>query len=222
MSLTAEDVQNKIFEHEKHGYSIDQVDEFLSIVENEVGAMNEQIAEAEDRNASLQARVNELETKLAEYQGKITDYEGRLSEQKEDDSVISNAIISAQRSAEAIKKEARERGEKVYRDAEAKSREILRDALSEKQRTLEEVERLKDSRARFQTEYLALLHKFLEQADQAFPENPNAAATTGSSAGSHSAPESSSDPDATIASPAAQPGVSAYGETDDVDVDDID
>ena len=206
MSITAADIQNQVFEHSKHGYDVEQVDEFLSRLEMEVGTFAEQLAAADAKAAELQARIAELE-------GKCEDYEVRINEQKQDDSVISNAIISAQRSAEAIKKEARERGEKVYRDAEAKSRDILRDALSEKQRTLEEVDRLKDSRERFRNEYLQLLQTFLKQAEQVFPEAGGIAAA-GVAAGGHSAPAV---PESPIEKTAEE-----FGETDDVDIEDLD
>lgn len=208
MSITAADIQNQVFEHSKHGYDVEQVDEFLSRLEMEVGSFAEQLEAAGAKAAELEARIAELEAKC-------DDYEVRINEQKQDDSVISNAIISAQRSAEAIKKEARERGEKVYRDAEAKSRDILRDALSEKQRTLEEVDRLKDSRERFRNEYLQLLQTFLKQAEQVFPEAGGiAAAGAAATTGGHSAPAV---PESPIEKTAEE-----FGETDDVDIEDLD
>ena len=214
MSITAADIQNQVFEHSKHGYDVDQVDEFLSRLEAEVNSFQEQLDAAQQRHAELQARLDEAQTRYA-------DYERRLSEHHQDDSVISNAIISAQRSAEAIKKEAREAGDKVYREAEAKSRDILRDALAEKQKTLEEIDRLKSSRDSFRLDYLALLQKFVKQAEETFPESfaPTAAAT---SAAATPAPAAANDALGATISAAPVEAPATYGAAAELDADELD
>ncbi|MDY2624695.1 MAG: DivIVA domain-containing protein [Coriobacteriales bacterium] len=215
MSITAADIQNVVFEHSKRGYDVDQVDEFLSRLELEVSNFIQQIDESQERIAQLQAQ---LEAAQAQAANAAAQHAEQPAPAKPDDSleresqIISNAIISAQRSAEAIKREAREAGDKVYREAEAKSRDILRDALAEKQKTLEEVDRLKSSRERFRTDYLALLQKFVKQAEETFPdafEDADAAP----------APAPAQDPGATVA--AQIPGTAQYGVTAPVtDADD--
>lgn len=215
--ITAADIANQQFEHEKRGgYKISQVDEFLAVLESEVGAFNQQVDDLQAQNAQLRAQIDVLKGQLesAEAAAKAAPAATAAPAQTtdsaaEDAAIISQAIISAQRSAEAIKKEAREAGDKVYREAEAKSRDILRDALAEKQRTLEEVDRLKSSREQFRSDYLELLQKFVKQAEETFPD-----AFADDDAHAAAKP----DPAATVS---AAPVVgTAYGAAAGIDVDD--
>jgi cell division initiation protein len=232
MSITAQDIQNQVFERSRHGYDAEQVDEFLERVANEISVLVASRDELARANADF---TNQLNSRVAADEAKFAEYEQKLAKAGDMDNTISKAFISAQRSADALKEEARAEGEKVYREAEAKSREILRDALSEKQHTLEDVDRLKDSRERFRTEYLTLLHQFMKQAEQVFPEGVDTQADVSSQ--SEVAPQRASHPthvtaDATASSPAATIAapavphqtstVTSYGDTAEFDLGEID
>ncbi len=232
MSITAQDIQNQIFERSRHGYDAEQVDEFLERVANEVGILISSHDELTRNNAELTAQ---LANRIAVDEAKFAEYEQKLVRAGDMDNTISKAFISAQRSADALKEEARAEGEKVYREAEAKSREILRDALSEKQHTLEDVDRLKDSRERFRTEYLTLLHQFMKQAEQVFPEGVDEQADASSQPESNSqrashpthvtADATTASPAATVAAPAVThpaPSIASYGDTAEFDVGEVD
>lgn len=149
------DIQQQGFSHSMRGYDVEEVDVFLEQVASEIEVLLH-------KNAELKSRLKNTEERL-------TSVEAQLEEKGKMDSAISAAFIAAQRSAEAMKEDARVAGEKVYRDAEAKSREIVREALVEKQKALNEIDHLKKSRERFRADYIAMLQHFSTEAEQVFP-----------------------------------------------------
>ena len=126
------------------------------------------LRESEARVRAYENKVREFKSQISGYESQIRDLQGQIDAKGEDARTISSAIIAAQRSADAIRLEAREEGEKIYREAENKAREIVRDALSDKQQTLAELERLRDSRLRFKADYQDLLARFTEEAAREF------------------------------------------------------
>lgn len=195
MAITAKDIQEQGFEHSRRGYDVEEVDIFLERVAEEVDNLIRQnhelrarLAEASNVKApapevvvddtklrEYEAQIRDLKSQQADYERKVKDLQRKLDEKGEDASTISAAIISAQKSADTIREEARIEGEKIYKEAEAKAREIVRDALSDKQQTLVELERLRDSRARFREEYEAMLKRFIEDASKEFKPSAGAA-----------------------------------------------
>lgn len=188
MSITARDIQEQGFEHSRKGYDIEEVDIFLERVATEVDALSRQNQELRTRLAEVSSQQNDFlaaeesgisqeqiqayETKIHSCEAQIADLTLQLSQKNEDANTISAAFISAQKSADAIREEARAEGEKIYREAEAKAREIVRDALADKQQTLTELEQLKRSRDEFRTEYQSLLSRFTQEAETEFASLP--------------------------------------------------
>lgn len=133
-----------------------------------VDAATRRATEAEQRLAAAEARSRQAESKLSQLQEKFAPLQRQLDEKNEMDSAISNAFISAQRSADALKEDARAEGERIYRESEAKAREFIREALSEKQRILNEIDALENSAARFREDYKKLLSRFAGEAENDF------------------------------------------------------
>ncbi len=131
-------------------------------------AATRRATEAEQRLAAAEARSRQAESKLAQLQEKFAPLQRQLDEKNEMDSAISNAFISAQRSADALKEDARAEGERIYRESEGKAREFIREALSEKQRILNEIDALENSAARFREDYKKLLSRFAGEAENDF------------------------------------------------------
>ena len=124
--------------------------------------------EAETRAREAEARAKQAEKEAEELQEKLAPLQQKLTEKSEMDAVISNAIISAQRSADTLKESARAEGERLYRESEAKARELIRTALGEKQRILAEVDSLQLSAEKFRENYKRLLSRFNAQAQEGF------------------------------------------------------
>jgi cell division initiation protein len=168
MSITALEIQEVRFGEVKRGYDPNEVDEFLERVAADVDTLNRALSEAASRIKAAEARAVEAEQRAAEAVSSVPDIPIPPAEPKRDENavseeIISKAFIAAQKSADALQEEARKEAEKVYREAEAKGRDIVREALSEKQKTLAELDRLRESSEQFRTEYLSVLKHF--QAD---------------------------------------------------------
>ncbi|NTU88747.1 MAG: DivIVA domain-containing protein [Actinobacteria bacterium] len=173
MTITAKDIQEQGFEHSRRGYDVEEVDVFLERIASEVDLLMRQnqelrmrLAEMNDQPTAVMAPVDNSE--IEAYRKKIDFLEEKLAEKGEDAATISAAIISAQKSADGIRSEAKREGEKIYREAEAKAREIIREALTNKQQVLAELERLRDARTQFKGEYLAMIERFGSLGDQEF------------------------------------------------------
>jgi cell division initiation protein len=109
-------------------------------------------------------RAHAAEAKLESAQKRLADLERQLAESNSDASTISEAFIAAQRSANALKEEARAEGERLYHDAEAKCRELLGGAQDEKKNIEQDIQSLKDSRTRFAQDYTNMLKSFMADA----------------------------------------------------------
>ena len=145
-----------------------QAEASAAVAAKEAELSDSEKGDYEARIDDLLAQVADLERKSVESKRKIDSLEADLARKGEDESAISAAIISAQKSADNIRAEARIEGEKIYKEAESKARELVRDALSEKQKTLIELEQLKKSRNDFQSEYKEMLVRFGAVAEKEF------------------------------------------------------
>jgi cell division initiation protein len=139
-----------------------------AIDREELERANQRAQDAEASLADSQARVRESERKINELEERIEELKGELAEKSDRERIISEAFISAQRSAENLKEEARAEGERIYRESEAKARELIREALSKKQQILVEIDTLEASRTKFRKDYKKMLEHFTIDADNEF------------------------------------------------------
>jgi DivIVA domain-containing protein len=177
MSITALEIQEVRFGEVKKGYDPNEVDEVLERVATDVDTLNRALNEAAVRIKAAEKRVEEAEKRAEEAdkrakQAAVSPASEQPKPEKSGDSyseeMIAKAFMAAQKSADALQDEARKEAEKVYREAEAKGRDIVREALGEKQKTLAEVDRLRESSEQFRTEYLSLLKHFQADAQKRF------------------------------------------------------
>lgn len=173
MAISAIDIQEQGFGTARNGYDMQEVDIFLERVAEEIDAMQAQHKmELQQAMAQAGSGVNpQYEAEIQRLNSVIANLQAQLAAQKNDASVISDAIIAAQRSANQIKEEARLECEKLYREAEAKAREIVGDAQNERQRIVGELERLNLSRQNFMDQYVGLIKHFQDEAIRKFPAN---------------------------------------------------
>ena len=225
MAITPADIEQLTFSPSKHGYNTEEVDAFLDQISSEVDAMLNKIADlkgrlnsSEQQLAAAQAQVAQLREQgvasaAAVQQAPAYDAGYMASERQ-----ISQVLLVAQQSADRMLEEARNSADKIRTDAETKAREVIRQALAEKQTELEEIDRLKQSREDFRSEYKKLLQHFMDDADAVFPQatlsTPNgSAAREVAPAPAPVIPTPAPSADATVLSP-VQPDFDDFGDLD--------
>ena len=221
MAITPADIEQKTFsEAKKHGYDTDEVDAFLDQLSAEVDAMLKKIKELKDRLttseqqlAASQAQVTQLREQAAQAPAPIVQATAPQSGLSASESQISRVLIIAQQSADQLVEDARNNAENIRNEADRKAREVIRQALAEKQNELDEIDRLKQSREDFRSEYKKLLQHFMDDADAVFPEQ--SLTTPSGSAPSYAAPAPQPAPNATVYAPAPQPAKNAMDGFDD-------
>ena len=225
MAITPADIEQLTFSPSKHGYNTEEVDAFLDQISSEVDAMLNKIADlkgrlnsSEQQLAAAQAQVAQLREQgvasaAAVQQAPAYDAGYMASERQ-----ISQVLLVAQQSADRMLEEARNSADKIRTDAETKAREVIRQALAEKQTELEEIDRLKQSREDFRSEYKKLIQHFMDDADAVFPQatlsTPNGSvAREVAPAPAPVIPTPAPSADATVLSP-VQPDFDDFGDLD--------
>lgn len=191
MAITADDIHKTSFSIDRKGYDVDEVDVFLEHVADEVDAMNNQIAALESQlddsrfggfdvpahmDQPVQEQANdsaELEDKtarIAELEGKVEELERQLEAKKADDNAIAQALIIAQRSADEIMANAKERSASIIQDAKDEAQRILDRVEGEKQEVLDDIKKLEDDREDVREEYQELLKDFIGDATRKLAE----------------------------------------------------
>lgn len=210
MAITPADIEQKTFsEAKKHGYDTDEVDEFLDQLSAEVDAMLKKIKDLRDRltaseqqAAAAQAQVAQLREQAAAAPAPAVQVSAPQGGYSASESQISRVLIIAQQSADQLVDEARTNADNIRNEADRKAREVIRQALAEKQKELDEIDRLKQSREDFRSEYKKLLQHFMDDADAVFPEQ--SLSTPSGSAPSYATPAPQPAPNATVYAPAPQ------------------
>jgi len=189
MAITPADIEQLTFSPSKHGYDTDEVDSFLEQLTHEVDNMLKKIADLKGRLNAAESQLQTAQAKNASLQQQVTELEIEASsrpvpapvpvqvapavpEYSATERQISQVLIVAQQSADKLVADARDNADRIRNEADQKAREVIRQALAEKQSELDEIERLKQSREDFRTEYKRLLQHFMDDADSVFPDQP--------------------------------------------------
>ena len=189
MAITPADIEQLQFSPSKRGYDTDEVDAFLEQLAIEVDGMLQKIADlkgrlnasdsqlqtAQAQVASLQQQVSELEMENSMRPAPVAE-PAPVQDYSASERQISQVLIVAQQSADRLVAEARDNADRIRNEADQKAREVIRQALAEKQSELDEIDRLKQSREDFRSEYKRLLQHFMDDADSVFPNQSAAPA----------------------------------------------
>ena len=172
MSISSIEIQEQGFGTERNGYNMKEVDIFLEHVANEIDQMQAdfdyELSAAKEAAAQAAGPNPEQEDEIRRLNDVIAELQRQLSEQKTNESVISEAFIAAQKSANSIKEDARAQADQTIADAEDKAHQIIDEAADEKQRIIDEIDRLDKSRADFVEEYTSLIKHFNDDATKVF------------------------------------------------------
>ena len=122
--------------------------------------------------AAAQAQVAQLKeqsTSAAAPEPVVVTATAPASDYSASERQISQVLIVAQQSADKLVADARANADNIRNEADQKAREVIRQALAEKQNELDEIDRLKQSREDFRSEYKKMLQHFMDDADSVFP-----------------------------------------------------
>lgn len=223
MAITPADIQAQTFSEAKRGYDPSEVDVFLEQLSSEVDAMLNKIVDLKNRLTATEQQLAETQAQLSQ----ALDAQAEAAVEPEpqpsgaaalgaSESQIAQALISAQQTADAIIAEAQDNAGRIRDEADAKAREVIRQALAEKQKEVEEIDRLKASREDFKSDYLKLVQHFMDEAQSSFPADLLNNLPTGSEAAAA----------APVAEPVAQPAPAAvadpFAPLDNFVADDLD
>lgn len=187
MAITPADIDSVHFDDVKHGYDMQQVDDFLDQMSSEVDAMLQKIADLKGRLTASEQQAQAANEQIEQLQAQLADASAQASHDvaplmstssaasssalEATEKQISQVLIVAQQSADKIVTDAKETADHIRDEADQKAREVIRQALAEKQNELDEIDRLKQSREEFCNEYKSLLQHFMDDAESAFPHD---------------------------------------------------
>jgi len=119
VSLTTNDIQNKVFNKSFRGYNFEEVDDFL----DQIAKDYEDLLKAK---LGLEDNIKHLDEKLEQYQ--------KL------ENTLHNSIIIAQETAEDVKRNANKEAELIRKEAEKDAQRIMEEARYKASRILAEHE----------------------------------------------------------------------------------
>ncbi len=141
MKLTPLDIQHKEFHRGLRGYNEEEVDSFLDEV-------SEEFSQLFKENIELKESLEKLEEKMKQYEGL--------------EQAIQKTLLTAEKSAEEIRSNARKEAEIIFREASLRSREMIASAYRECQQIHIGYANLKQKTQEFSANFKSMLTAFLE------------------------------------------------------------
>lgn len=151
MKLTPLDIRHKEFKRGMRGYADAEVDEFLDEVADEYERLFKE-------NIDLSERLETLEEKVAGYR--------RIEE------TLQKTLVSAQSSAEELKRNSTKEARLILQDAELKARQIVNDSYSQKQAIEQTIAQLRGAEDGFRFKFRQLLDQYVKSIEETPPFAP--------------------------------------------------
>lgn len=142
MTLMPEDIQSKQFHVRFRGFDVEEVDGFLEQVAENLLMLIEE-------NRTLKAKVETMAQDLVVF--------------KQDESSFKNAILSAQKVVDEMKKKSRTEANRLLMQANAEVTQLKDEANREIAALEERVDQLKGVEARLMADLRSVLHSYLDQ-----------------------------------------------------------
>jgi len=142
MPITPEDIQSQQFHVRFRGFDVDEVDTFLERVAESFQALH-------DENNELRDRLGGMEQRMEDF--------------KAEEKTFQHAIISAQKIADEIAEQSRQKADALLVEVQEEARQIRNDALSEIVDLEQKLEQLNRIRQQVNDELRSYLQGYLEQ-----------------------------------------------------------
>lgn len=155
MPISVKDIKEKDFTAQKHGYAIEEVDDFLDEIANQMAELLKENVLLKDKLVKAESTpapapiVIEKESAKPEF-----DDEGYF---KNLESAMRESLINAQRIAEETKKKADKEAQDTVTTARAKAEALTSEAKAEADGLKAEAQSVRDAILRYRAEFRALI-----------------------------------------------------------------
>lgn len=163
VSFTGADFEGPQLEQRRGKYEADDVDRLLASYARRYDAVCGQRDELQDRVTELEIEVTEAREELGRYREREQHLAIALLHAE---AVAADVRVKAERQAGSMLEEARKTVEITLAEVQTKSDEIVEEARAERDRLLEEILRLDESRTELKKSYRHLLVSALELVDE--------------------------------------------------------
>lgn len=168
--MTSQEIRNTEFETVRKGYRPEDVDDYLSMVADELDRVT---AERDAAQVELAAAREQFETQLAEElataimakedaEAKMYVLAEKVEEYRGQEDNLKNALINAQRMGETVVHEAKQKAEQIVREATGSSELITQKAEREVIRERATLEKIQGEVKQFKTTILSLYKQHIE------------------------------------------------------------
>lgn len=155
-NLTPMDIHNKEFKRRgRKGYDSYEVDHFLDTIVDSYGDALDKLVDAKNETVKLSKENKNLQQQVGKLKAKVSAYQN-----KEDK--INSLLVSAQKSANKIKKEAEQEADRTVQDAMNQARGDIDYAKQQKTVIDSDYQRLKKEIGGFRTHLQAMLQKQID------------------------------------------------------------
>ena len=155
MAISVKDIKEKDFAAQKHGYSIEEVDDFLDEIADQVSELiKENFALKEKVKAASEAPAPEpvvIEKESAKPEIDDSGYFKNL------ESAMRESLINAQRIAEETRKKAEQEASMTLTDAHSRADAMVAEAKAEVEACKAEAQSLRDAIAKYRADFRALV-----------------------------------------------------------------
>ena len=155
MAISVKDIKEKDFSSQKHGYSIDEVDDFLDEIADQVSELiRENMALKADLKAAKEAPAPEpVVIEKASAQPEFDDQ----SYFKDLQNAMRESLINANRIAEETRKQAEQDAANKVSAAQVQAEAITADARAEVEAAKAELQNLREAAAQYRAEFRKLI-----------------------------------------------------------------
>lgn len=157
MPISVKDIKEKDFTAQKHGYAIEEVDDFLDEIAEQVSELIKENLLMKDKLVATQAAPAPAPVVIEKESAKPDfDDEGYF---KNLESAMRDSLINAQRIAEETKKKADKEAIDAVSTAQAKAEAITSEAKAEVDALKAEAQSVRDAIAKYRADFRSLIEE---------------------------------------------------------------
>jgi cell division initiation protein len=102
----------------------------------------------------------------ADLQDRVEEQEGEIARHRELEEMLRKTLVSAERSVDAMRSQARHAAEQIVSEAEARAREIIGEAHAERERVRRDLYRLRETEKEFRARFRSVVSSTASLVDE--------------------------------------------------------